>query len=521
MTLKTLIAIFLLPSFLFAQANFGSFEASDFNSDPLVSTDNLPLGFKNFVQDSASQILLIPSKGASFTKDFVFANYSPQRGTTNSPISKDYPSFSLSYLNGNENKKWLYRLDFEQTYSKSISENDVFDNGLFSNETELIDDIQENERNNLLARFKIDMINKTNSGGYSIGLSAKINHNSDNLFDKDDREEFYLNEFSTIKNTSKSFFDLQSDFENENFIYSLGVEYTKSTKKWNYSSELSFNQAIQKDDNIIFSKTTTYDSTFSKDALGNYILDYYSVNSYELNANENGKDSPFTIGLKNYFQNSLNAFDKDANYFVGFDLAYSFGSKIELEASRIDVDIFSLQGELVSNDTTRINDFNKDFTSEYRKAKLIFGYVVDKKFDDLQFITGVSSEFLYTQVKSAEYYQPSSFNYSFTETNDKNWSFVTKFPIYLNYTPVKWFSVFGILNNGFTFSGLESEDLRTELESESTKTITKGNSKNFGLNSELSLGMSLRHKSGLVSHVAFNGDFGNFGFWNVSLGYLF
>ena len=122
----------------------------------------------------------------------------------------------------------------------------------------------------------------------------------------------------------------------------------------------------------------------------------------------------------------------------------------------------------------------------------------------------------------------SSYLTGFMEDVLKPSMFLVTLPVYLNYSPAEWVSVFGGLNYSYVYSYQKSQQSMNVLfhETYTPSEITSGlkyDSSNQGWRSYKSIyfGCELRHSSGFRAQFLFDGDIANVSDWNVSLGYVF
>ncbi|MCC7430767.1 hypothetical protein IT568_08000 [bacterium] len=527
-----LIFTLFLNGFLFAQ---NLEETGKFNSDPLVSSLNVPFGFKNFVQDSATQILLLPAKGAGYSKSFFFGTYSPTISKQNQDGNKlkfsDYPSFSFSSLQGKGDTKWLWRLDNETNYftfdnfDKNDKKHDLRSYPNSYDSTFAITTTDKNSKNKeVLTRFKILKIKKTKTGGSSYGIFATANFKKNKnrtetefnkvIFDQSYDERKYFSEYQNLdKNKTDS----------ENSRFALGFEFSKSKKHSDFKTELSYSYTKRNFFQSIGYHFLDNDTTWY---FGNTTDTTISINKTDNTFEKFSKSNPHTLNLKTYFQKKTDWLQNGDNLFFDLNASYILNSKFTSKTDVAFLTTRNYDSEISTTDSLAEIE-NSEGNENFLGVNFKTGYVLPKQKDDIFFLTGLSTEM---EISSYDGLRSEQETVYFGET-EKTDLYQTKLiiPFYTNYTPTNWFSVFGGLNYHFTYKHKKttskgSTDIGDtfypgNFNLHKRKTVETENT--FGTSTNFYLGMTLRHKSGLVSHVAFNGNFGDFNNWNISLGYLF
>ncbi len=533
----TFFLILVLSTTLFGQETN---EIQDFKNDPIVNTLSLPFGFKNFIQDSSSQILLIPSKAANFSKNFIYGTYSPfLTNEFSSDTYQEYPSYSLSYLFGKSKSKWLLRFDHQNEYynSESISKknnlsfnvNSPLDSSVSKNSNSRI-----NNDSSFLTRVKLVNIRKRNNGGIAYGVFAFSERIRSKTYSLNYDSSFAID--SLANNVTKSKFlwnrNEKAIFDKNNFA--IGFEFSKSQKDWDFLSSLTYNYLQNKNDQLYESTSSIQDTTYNYQNSTIINTEITTMDS-ESFFNSNSGKSPHILKLNTYFQNSVNWIGKNENYYLGFDFSYSlvengfYKSKIDyLETETNESREFAVVDSI---------DFDNSFKNNDKswKTRLKTGYVTSKEIKDFYFLSGVNFDFTFSRYKGNPPYTTNfPFSYhSYAINNFKkieDFQFNATIPLYANYTLNKWLSIYGGLNYKFDylyqksqieaitgiFDGLFNNPNHSIREIDTTQKETESDTY-----SEFYLGMTLKHESGLISHINFNGNISNISRWNISLGYLF
>lgn len=128
-------------------------------------------------------------------------------------------------------------------------------------------------------------------------------------------------------------------------------------------------------------------------------------------------------------------------------------------------------------------------------------------------------------------YTQSDYNYSssptFSASTIKLTFFNLTFPVYINYSPAEWISIWGGMNYSYGYYNRVVDVLASSTNytnaSLSQFYSSKSNSDNSTYQSMKStfLGVELKHPSGLRVQIAFDEDVASFRDWNMSVGYHF
>ncbi|MBI3125945.1 MAG: hypothetical protein HYZ10_16225 [Ignavibacteriales bacterium] len=517
-----------------------------FDRNMLANSRGLPNTFLIFSQDTSVAVLFNPARGAAYSKKFIYANYLP---SSNSPLEINKPQLSygnnyyvenphyqfLNYsgsaisvatlldINGS---KWLMQISNNALKSKieqskdgrSFSDNYV---QLANSTSDYTSDLSQS-----LSSLKISKVGKLNDKFFSLGIYALIfpyerNENSSKASNKytppdsyGDRNEIYSQKVRILEKKS-------------NFV--AGFEYALAAEDWDLITGIT----VEKD---ILNSEISFD--FGKlEVMRN--SSSINIRSQSNVGNKYIDNSPITFGINGYYQHKADIITSNDHYFLSTNLYRSTGN--------IKYNQFS-QGRYTvkTNATYTANDTTDKLLSQNENvinygATISFGYLVKGKLIDLDFIVGINPHVGYYAFKNiypysnsfSEYYSDyfSYYTPGISNIYDfKVWSASVQFPIYLNFTPVHWFSVYGGLNYYYkleywrrnTYSPVESV-YTSKLPMSNADTYQSESYRSSYLNAtnDVYAGFELRHESGLRVQSAFKGTLSNFTSWNISIGYIF
>lgn len=559
MKIASLITLTFLLSFnSFAQS--GMPEPIQLNRTFLVNSAGLPEEFLLFVPDSAVQILFNPARANNFSDNFVYVNYLsdadpaiiypmyylpdvpieftgtgglqktssinfPTLYQDNFTTSKN-PTFSAAALINAGSARWLFEL------TNGISRyNNLLNYNYFSNEIRESNNYYSlaNYRNNqdftnegMVTSFKITHIFKTDELNFSEGIYA-IFHKNDSRSKLFAFSEDYVHRDASSADSAlyRSYqLDTGKNDENENDSRNvIGLEIALNNTKFDYVGSIDYQFG---------------DNSYKND-LGMYQYHYDSTKYYpEWNVYRNERTSKslqsssqksYIINFTNYYRHQLGLILPDDDLFLTLNLFYSWG-EISFEDNTENINLYYNQ-QGTDGDTVTSNNSGQFDVKDWG-VTLGAGYVLTKKLDDLSVLTGLkvlgNIEYLST-LRTANI---TSGIPGFEKDVLKPSLFSVTLPIYIHYSPVQWFSVYGGMNYTYTYTrNKTSASLNVTRQESYYPRITEYN---FNLNTvrqgwqsykSIYLGCELRHSSGLKVYVYWNEDLTLIRNWNVSLGYQF
>jgi len=170
-------------------------------------------------------------------------------------------------------------------------------------------------------------------------------------------------------------------------------------------------------------------------------------------------------------------------------------------------------------DTTYITESQtednfKNFSQYYN---LRSGLIFSQKSNDLYFLSGLIGSFTYSDGKKR------SINFAGDQflignIKFKEYYYQVEVPIYLNYSPVNWFEVFGGYHLAYIFQDYVYSN---KVDEYFAGRGDKNEKETFGNYEKTYLGINLKHKSGFQAQIGFNGTLTSYNNWSFSLGYLF
>jgi hypothetical protein len=213
------------------------------------------------------------------------------------------------------------------------------------------------------------------------------------------------------------------------------------------------------------------------------------------------------------------------NFFISLNAFYSAGSQnFRRNTSRISI-ISSSNN--ISRDTVNENT-SGTLKSKNWRLDLSCGYAVSISLSDINILTGFRLRGNFNYFENVTANLTSGYSTSFFYIDERLSSAAFTLPVYLNYSPEKWISIYGGLNysyyyfrdkpdnvNDYIYYSSSSNSNSKNLETTDRKTIQWQSAKS------IYAGFELRHKSGLKLQFYFDEDFALIRDWNVSIGYCF
>lgn len=517
-----------------------------FDRNMLANSRGLPNTFLIFSQDTAVAVLFNPARGALYSKRFVFANYLPN---SNSPLEINKPkssygnnyyfenpynqfsnysgsAISIATLLDIKGSKWLIQVS--NNASKSNIEQSTNGRSFYDNYVQLTNSTGDytSDFSRSLSSLKISKVGKLNDKYFSLGIYALIfpydrNENNSRASNKYTPPDSY-GERNEIYSQNVRINEKKSNF-------AVGLEYTLASDDW----DLITSVMVEKD---ILNSEITYD-------LGKIettqIQSSFSIRNQSDVGNKSIKDEPITLGINGYYQHNAGIITANDHYFISTNL-YCGSSNIKYDQFSQVLYTNKTNGRYTANDTTDKSLSQSQKAVNYGTA-ISFGYLVKGKLIDLDFIIGINPMLGYYVFKNIypytnyfnEYSSDYFYNYSPEISqiyNFRIWSASVQFPIYLNFTPVHWFSLYGGLNHTYVY-GIQKRDSYSPTEATYSSKFPISNKENhqsllyrssyLSTANEVYAGFELRHESGLHVQSAFKGTLSNFTSWNISIGYIF
>jgi hypothetical protein len=529
----------------------------------LVNSAGLPEEFLLFVPDTATQIFFNPARGASYKGNFIYVNYfsdysqpgyaylspsvfetsfvvTPEAGSgltlsksaaqsAGTPfgfpavIEETYsssrnPSFSIGSLVDCGNVKWLFSL------SNGISTIETGRNTIISNNyytPPSSEDINENTKQNNTSdasatSLKVSRITSSGRNNYSVGAWGILYYNNSSstynllydrkrIYDNPDGSHYY--NLSNIKKITGKDYN----------CFSAGLEFAFNNKSIDYVGRIGYQFSKSPQKIFLEELNIIIDTSYSTDPPQISLSSNYSTIDNYIKGDKNGVD------LYSYFSHSSDLLTPGDKLFVSLYAFYTGGDKsysIKVQQSRL------IQGSSVfSLDTTiseKANFFNYYNSAIYFSA----GYALNLTLSDIELLSGLKILGIYRDAKDLDGSLSTNSSTFFDYSYIKKLAGLT-LPLYLNYSPEQWISVYGGMN--FTYAYIyEKYDITDKQVSYSSSSINNyvsrrriNDNSSWQSGKSIYAGFELRHSSGLRILTFFNDNFTNIRNWNVSVGYHF
>jgi hypothetical protein len=560
-TASLLLSFFLLTINIYSQQE-GYPEPVRAGKHFLVNSAGLPEELLLFSPDTATQILFNAARANDFSKSFIFVNYLsdyaysyvypiyymeeypitlnkegglyksadfnfPQIYEENYTTSKN-PTFSAAGLINTGNAKWLFELsngintgtssqDYRSTQTTVI---DPAVNYYSSNNK----DNQENHTDGTITSFKISRIFKANQLNMSAGLYGVVMTNKSNSAVKHFTEHYSFQDPTPTDSLNYRLYSLQGEtinFDDTETRYVVGFEYTAGNDLFDYVGSIDYQFGDNSYNNIDNLDSYSYDSTrYSPSQPWNTRRTEQFTNT-----RQNSSHKPSVLNFSSYFRHKLGLIGSDDNIFISANAFYASGT---VSYNSFDERISLSYTETgTAGDTVNIENSNKYDVNDWGLT-FSAGYVFPKTIDDLSFLTGLKILGSIEHLDGLRRYRPSSYQSGFMEYAFKPSMFSVTLPVYVNYSPADWVSVYAGLNYSYAYTYEKSNQSMDNIFRESySPTETTFNLRYDESNhmwqsyKSFYFGCEFRHPAGLRAQFFFDRDITNVPDWNVSLGWVF
>ena len=311
------------------------------------------------------------------------------------------------------------------------------------------------------------------------------------------------------------------DLATKNNRYVIGLEFTAGSEIFDYVGSIDYQFGDNSSKNKSDVNASAYDSLTYSASLP------WDVNRGQASRNSLTKSSqkPSVINLSNYFRRKLGLILPDDDIIVSVNAFYVPGNlSYEYNEKRISL---TYTGTEILGDTSDIEDSGNYDINDWG-VTISAGYALSKTLDELTFLTGFRLLGSVEHLDGLEKSDMSPNQTGFIQDVLKPSIFSVTLPVYVNYSPAEWVSVYGGLNYSYAYSYQKSKQSMDNLfrDSYSPSEMTydfNTDTSNHGWHSYKSIyfGFELRHPSGLRAQFFFDRDITSVRDWNVSLGWVF
>ncbi|MDP3147906.1 MAG: hypothetical protein Q8N83_02135 [Ignavibacteria bacterium] len=571
--MKTVLCSVLLLLVL-SNITSGQSSPSNFNPNILVHSQGLPNEFLLFVPDTATQILFNPARANDYAGSFVYSTYAAdfKRNnymvplyvnsylldgdiiyTTPAVLNKNASlatinnlgnsaNYSESFTSGKNptiavatlftalNSKWLFLFSnglSKQNGTKDITSENRHPDSYYKTYQESTSSNEEVEASEARTSFRLSNIFSSGEGKSSISLFASFNTSLDNS---------NRNSLSNTLRSSNSL-PLYHHSNNGNQIYivneenstsEFGFEFSLANEKWDYIARVSYQKSTENTKNSSYSNQESLDSTYYGSS--STPISSSNRNNSTNSTNYSTHSEPYIFAFENYYQHKTSFFSLDGNFFVSASINYSSGD------GKIGGDSFYryeyYNNGVLTSHNSRSNSSEQKFADKNWGFTFTPGFVLKKNFTDLFLFTGIKIETGYHRYSSGKTESASvvyDTNYPFFVTTSKTKeTFVSvTLPVYINYTPAEWISIWGGMNYSYGYnksviaSSTSSTSSTIPSYPQTYSVNTNNDNSSFQSSKSTFLGLQLKHPSGLRVQISFDEDVASFRDWNMSVGYHF
>ena len=504
-----------------------------FNPNMLTYSQGLPNDLLIFAPDTAVRILFNPARAVSFGRSFVYTNYLPSssgpvtivQANSLSGSSGLYvptpsgPTISFAALFNNDASPWLLQFsNWVYRYSNEAASDQITlpASGMPLNAPNNNSSLSSGS----LTALKLSKIGTTSGGSYSLGVFGII-FPENTATDYVSTTDPYGNTSSNPSIVTHQSYSSQTHTPSASSKYELGVEYSAAGTDWDFIGSVSFEKNVAK-------SSTTY--------LYDYEYSYMSPTDTSSDGNSthiaSSKDNePSIVGLHLYYQHAASLITPEDHFFISPYFYYS-GETMSYSQSGYQYSWYRDLSAAPSGDTSQARESLSQNAHDWG-SQVSFGYVVTQRLQDIEIVAALNPLVGYDDFNDINslYYVPyySSQNglpYTYPLNRHRIFSAVVQIPIYVDYTPVGWSSVFGGLNYRYSYlhEKLSSSfPLEQDILPVQGSTLRSGSGTASMLNSSSTVfaGVELRHASGLQTQISFRGNLANYSYWNISLGYVY
>ncbi|MCK9212525.1 MAG: hypothetical protein M0P61_16955, partial [Ignavibacteriaceae bacterium] len=561
--MKTVLCFVLL---LVVLSNFtsGQLSPTNFNPNILVHSQGLPNEFLLFVPDTATQILFNPARANDYSGSFVYSTYAadfkrntflptvymydpiytydlrlppyqisiqlpPSSGNNETYGSGKNPTVAVATLFNALNSRWLFLftngIANQNGTSNYTSSNDSPDYYYQTNHSSSSSN-SNSETKEGVTSFRLSNIFSSGTAKKSFGVFAVFNNALNNSTGNN------ANSSLTISGTTplyyhSSFSNYTNKINADNSYYVLGLEFTAANEQWDYIARASYQSSTFDFKSTNSTNQQSVDSSYYGSSSNPVSSTSKSdrTNSYENFI----KSEPYTLAFENYFQSKTTLLSLDGNIFLSANVNYTNGD------GKVGGNSFSDNRNYYNGTWTTSGTISNFSEEKYDNKSWGFtftpGFIIKKSFPDLFLLSGLKLETGYNKHHSTQtnyYYQS---NYYAQGPMFLNSTLTLKFvtlalPIYINYSPVEWISIWGGMNYSYGYSKRveDASGNSTSYYSSSSSTQTysvnaKNDNSSYQSSKSTFLGLELKHSSGLRVQISFDEDVASFRDWNMSVGY--
>ncbi len=502
-----------------------------FNPNMLASSQVLPNDFLLFSPDTSAQILFNPARAGVSGSRFVYANYLPGSGSPltvlqTSSLYSSYgsisfpsvsgPTISAAALFGDRASSWLLQLS-NFSYQATNDLSSVVTSSTVLNPLTDESGSGSTVSSASLTAFKISHIRSSEGGSSSLGLFGIIfpeDVNADTHV-----ERVYNSPSGDTSFTRRDLYDYASKSEGWNSKYEVGVEYGITRQTWDFLGSVTVQKNVLQQNPY----ATSYEqngSTNPADTVSQHTTQYRSSSV----ANE-----PLVVSLHSYFQHATDVLSTDDHYFVSVNGYYSDG-KLSVSQTNYVTEWYKHNSDPLSTDTTH-SAFSQSQNAHNWGGSLSVGYLIRHRLIDIDVLIGFNPRLSYDEFKEGGYRYISLPDFYYQTPGIVNshqlWSASAQIPIFLNYVPTSWLSLFGGLNYSYTYFYETIRSLQPDQSfyTQSTSTISElsasQTSSSLRSTAAVYAGAEFRHASGLHLQMAFRGNLTSYTSWNISVGYVY
>lgn len=476
--------LFFISSHSFAQSSEGQPIELDFR---LANFTNLPHEIIVMIPDTVSQMLVLPSRGNYYDRQFFYVSYFGDR--SKNYFSEPSDLLSIHSLFNSLGSKWLLSITQNLNYSEKETKQYRSFNSLESNMTQYQS-----------VQIKLSNVDSKLFDNSSFSLVFAY---EEYRLNEERREQYLSYSTGSYYNLTKS-----RAYNQKLNKYLFGIDYNISNNKFDLACKLYY-QSLQSDPKSL--------NEYSK--LGTTLLSYGTPTILS------HPDSISVTSRRSHFSPDL----------IGLNFRLNFKTNFIFDNEQLSISLnpYFAQGRISGefskyerlntgvDSTSYLIENNKELSSTgiYKNISASIGYSFLSEIEDIDIIGGMilSLNFTSQAFPGINPYEP----YLQTSYITKNIAGL-QLPIIVYYQPAEFISVYGGLIYDYIFSKTFS-NYKFESGSWDNENYDIDYNERMGLNSNVSFntGMDLEYKNKIKIHLYFISNLANYKNWNVSLGYYF
>jgi len=557
---KIMILLFVIISIQFGYGQYPE-TLGHYN---LVNVQELNEDFILFIPDTATQILINPARAAEYDQKFFYVNYNNREITSYSSLLSDYrsvssiyydsytgrrvvrrsslsisspvssiyysspeePAFSVVSLFNALGSKWMINFSHDIAHTRTVSDDN--DTQMYERNRESYYDyqygeisaLQNNSNEYSYTDIVLSRIGNSGLGNYSLGIFGSYNQGQRDYDESYEREQYYTS-FSGYQNRYGEYLNSNHRIVNrKSNIYQLGLSFSLNWEKGDYIGRISYQKSDFLENSITHEFILQRDTT-THDTVPDYLVT--SKNILTEDTELHSKYNPGSYQFYNFYQRNMRLISSNDHLFIRINGFYSSDDRNYYYDSRTIHDNSSYHyesGYNIYQDTLNVFTDEKTILDNWA-VDLSLGYTALYKVSDIKILAGLNPRYQIIHTEGE------GINSNIIASTEELKALSVTLPLYVNYSPEKWISIYGGFNYWYVVNWLDNnynlvdEQIYSDDRIRINTTKYESEYRTIRTSRGSYLGVNLKHKSGLRCMLYFSSDITTFKTWNISLGYHF